>query len=992
MKDIYTIIEDPEIFELNRLQPHSAHINIYSLSESGKALILNGKWDFNYYPNPRELLSENPNPETIIPSGEITVPSNIQLQGFGSPGYTNTMYSWDGIEDIKPPKIPSLNNPTALYLKHFILNDEMKEKRLRLCIDGAESCIFVWLNEKFIGYSENSFSPAEFDITTQACPGENKLTILNVKHCSGSWLEDQDFWGLSGIFRDVYIYAVEDQFIEDIELTAALAEDFTSGRLKLSCLIDSLTPAGCELLLLIDGKPKIRSGKLNLAKGPSWHELSTEIASPLLGSAEAPNLYDVELQLLINDSIKDNASLKTGFRRFEIENGVMKLNGKRIIFKGVNRNEFHTERGRAITDTDIEEDLQIIKRNNLNAVRTSHYPNRQRFYDLCDRYGLYVIDEVNLETHGTWMVMGAPRPNEHTLPGDKPVWKGAVMDRAEAMIERDKNHPSILIWSCGNESYNGTIIRDMALWIRERDPSRLLQYEGVFFERRFDKEVSDVESRMYSKPSEITQYLDGEDTKPFILCEYAHAMGNSFGNIDEYIGLEKKYERYQGGFIWDYMDMALTGTDHSGVRRLMVGGEFDDRPNDGNFCGDGLLFADKKELAKMQHAKALFSPIGFSFSGGDAVIKNNNLFIDTSEYVFEWSILDDGSSVKSGKLKCIIAAGESKKLPLSQFAVPANCGEGVLELRVLQGKGTPWAPAGFEIAFGQHILKRKSFTPPAGKPAALVAGDCNLGADLSSGFALISRQNGALYSIKNRGVEMLLYGLLPDLWRAPTDNDLANNNTTRWFSWKTASLYPTLRDFRINRDCSSATSYYILPNGAELSISYSFLELGIIEIEEKLQPIEEDLPLFGISIFLPPAFSVFESYGNIQDESYPDRSRPRLGIMRSTPADRYSPYLNPQECGNQDEIRRLRLTDTRGLGLEITSDAPFSASVLPYTSHEMEAAHNISELPPVKKTVLSLRGGVCGIGGDDSWGAPVHDEYLLDASEGLDVKFYLKLI
>ena len=993
-------LEDPEIFAVNRIAAHSDHDRIDEAGNIIPPFSLNGKWDFLYYEKPDDVdfdvIFDSNHPADFK---SVIVPGHIQLQGFGKPQYVNTQYPWDGYEKPIPPQIPKYQNPVGFYIRSFDLPDHFDPENTRISFQGVESCFYVWLNGGFIGYSEDSFTLTEFDLSPFLKKKDNRLCVMVVRFCSGSWMEDQDFWRFSGIFRDVFLYQTAPVHIQDIEIKTHLNDDFSLAQVEANILLLNKNPRDITVSFsLADGKltKSIQAEALYDEENCSF---SMEIKNPKLWNAEEPHLYraDISIRETKSGDFISAARTEIGFRRFEIKNKIMMLNGKRIIFKGINRQEFYSKKGRAIDAGDIEEDLKILKRNNFNAIRTSHYPNNSAFYRLCDRYGFYVIDEANLETHGTWMVLGKVNRTEFIVPDDKPVWEAAVIDRARSMLERDKNHACILMWSCGNESYGGPVIKAMSDWFHQRDSSRLVHYEGISFDRRYD-DTSDVESRMYAKPAEIENYLINNPQKPFILCEYAHSMGNSFGNVQKYIDLTEKYPLFQGGFIWDFMDQALLTKDERGNEYFAVGGNFDDHPNDGYFCGDGLLFADRSPSPKLAEAKFLYQPVSITCLPESIRITNHQLFTDTSGYRFEWVLTGDGNPLRSAVFETNIEPGETKEIPL-RLDRSLFRGEVILTCSMKQKEATLWAPSDYEVAFGQGILQKYSpidldFEEKSPK-AHIIDGDYNVGIKMENSFALISKANGKLVSIQSEGAELLRSPISPDFWRAPTDNDLGNGNTFRWAQWKIASLYQKCERVSVDPERAQVTSFFFMPANPKIhcSMEYSFFKKNIVRIRMHLDPVKGDAPCVGIMFKMPGKWNRLSWYGNSQSEAYSDRqSACRIELCEGSVDRQYIPYLHPQECGNKTQLRFFTVTEDRGKGLRLSSDSPFEASALPYTAHEIENASNILHLPPRNETVVGAYKQKCGVGGDDSWGAPVHEEYLIKTDEGIDFTIYLQIL
>lgn len=628
-------LADPKVFAVNRLNAYSDHSYYLDIDKAlnGDAMelkqSLNGRWYFNYAKNPNERFVDFYKEDIDCHYFDmIDVPGHIQMQGYDQMQYINTLYPWDGHEKLRPPHISSDDNPVGSYVCYFEVNEALKNKTTRLVFDGVETAYYVWLNGEFIGYSEDSFTPSSFDVTYALKDGENKLAVEVYKRSSASWLEDQDFWRFSGIFRDVSLYAIEDIHINDLFVKTTLKNNYKD--VQVSVNLDVIAKKeGYLNTALYDQNNNI----IYQAKQLPLTNFSFGLTNVNLWSSENPYLYKLLLTVYDHDdNLVEVIPQKIGFREFKMDQGIMKLNGQRIVFRGVNRHEFAADKGRAITKEDMLYDIKFMKMHNINAVRTSHYPNQSLWYDLCDEYGIYLIDEANLESHGSWQKLGACEPSWN-IPGNLPQWHDVVVDRANTMLQRDKNHPSILIWSCGNESYAGTNIVAMANHFRENDPTRLVHYEGCVWNRDYC-EATDMESRMYAKAKEIETYLQGNPAKPYISCEYMHAMGNSLGGMKHYTDLEDKYAQYQGGFIWDYIDQAVYYTNGYGEKVLGYGGDFKERYTDYNFCGDGIVFADRTISPKAQEVKYLYQDIIIKPTDAGVIITNKMMFSNTSKYQF----------------------------------------------------------------------------------------------------------------------------------------------------------------------------------------------------------------------------------------------------------------------------------------------------------------------------------------------------------------------
>lgn len=1001
-------LEDPNVFQVNRMKAHSDHhYDTPSYTHNDLNLKQNGQWRFSYYKNykdiPRDFFeADYDNSDWDF----ITVPGHIQMQGYDKPQYVNTMYPWDGHENLIPPAIPADFNPVGLYSHNFTLPEHFENNPVYISFQGVESCFYLWCNGHFVGYSEDSFTPSEFDLTPYAVAGENRICAMVMRFCSGSWLEDQDFWRFSGIFRDVYLYTVPNIHIYDLEVKPEVDADLVHATLTCNFNIQSaLGACGTVGFELYDrhGNLTTTSARVDIAEKTT---LAVALKDVELWSAELPNLY--RLKVVIQNEqgeVVETVDQKIGFKRFELVNKIMLLNGKRIVFRGVNRHEFNPRTGRCVSEEDMIWDIKCMKRNNMNAVRTSHYPNHSLLYQLCDEYGLYVIDEANIETHGTWMVMGQVTDSPNKVPHDKMEWLGAVLDRGQSMVERDKNHPSIVIWSCGNESYGGVVMHELAQYYRKRDPSRLVHYESIFHDRSYP-ETTDMESRMYSKPQEVIEYLEADPQKPFILCEYTHAMGNSCGNMHKYIEIEEKYDMYQGGFIWDFIDQAIYKTDCNGKEYLATGGDFGDQPNDAYFCGDGIVFADRTETPKMQEVKFLYQAVKLLCTNNSVKIMNKNLWINTNIYDLVWSVMKDGICIEQGTIIADVAPLTEQEINIPYQSVIASNGEYVLDISLQLKVDTLWERAGYEIAFGQCAIDSSTATTvTAVSPAKAVCGDVNIGFKMKTSSAMFWKAAGRVTSLTTYGKELLVGAIKPDFWRAPTDNDLGNGNVLRWAQWKIASLYSHSTGYELNENavdeagtpCIKMTVPYnlnISPN-VECTLTYHFYHENKIKVTMAMDAGAnyKDIPAFGFSFLAPAEFSNVQWYGNGPDETETDRKHGgRLGIYNSTAKDNLTNYLNPQHCGNKTDLRWIAIKNKNGNGVKLSSNEAFECVVSPYSSHQLEMAHHDNELPDAVNTFIHVTKGTAGVAGDDTWGAPIHDEYLLDTTKPLVFSVDMELI
>ncbi len=1007
-------LSDPNVFAVNRLPAHSDHVYYESVQEAEEKRVmpmrhdLNGKWKFHYAVNPQYRPKEFYKlDETCANWQDISVPSHIQLQGFGTPQYVNTMYPWDGHHHLRPPEVPMDDNPVGSYVKYFHLPKQMKGNRVYISFQGVESAFYIWLNGHFIGYSEDSFTPAEFDLSDHVIDGENKVAVEVYQRSTGSWLEDQDFWRFSGIFRDVYLYTIPEIHLFDVNVRAELDATYQKGTVTGQFTSVEDIPSGSELVgKLYDEEGRLVVTRKGTVSDGKW-KLTLLVDAPQLWSAERPYLYELFIHIF-NESGKlvEVIPQKIGFRKFELIDKVMCLNGKRIVFKGVNRHEFNCRKGRAITKEDMLSDIKTLKRHNINAVRTSHYPNQSYWYELCDEYGIYVMDEMNLETHGSWQKMGEVEPSWN-IPGNKPEWQNIVIDRAKSMYERDKNHPSILIWSCGNESYAGEVILNVSKYFKEVDRSRLVHYEGVFHARDYD-ETSDMESRMYAKPDDIVQYLESNPTKPYISCEYMHAMGNSVGGMDKYTDLEAKYSMYQGGFIWDFIDQAILKKDRYGEEYFAYGGDYGDRPTDYSFCTNGIVYANRELSPKMQEVKSVYENVKLDVDKEGVTIKNDNLFISTEYYEVEYTLYAEGKEIDRNTInEVLIQPGGHKRLQFDFSKInTSGPSEYCIDVAVKLKESTLWAEAGFEVAFGQHVFQNGERTQKQSevfteqkREMKVVYGDVNIGVHGKGFSVLFSKQVGSLISLHYAGNEMISDPPVPMFWRATTENDKGYAQDYHSGVWYAASIARkcVAVDVEEKTDCISVIFTYRFSIHEEVKVQtkYDVFPNGSLRIKMDYAGAEglPQMPAFALSFKVPADYDQLQWYALGPDENYRDRCHgARLGIFENTAAVNVSKYVVPQETGNRTGLRWVNVRNHEGEGIKVSSlEEQLDCTVTPYTAFELESAKHHFELPNVHYTVITV-GKQMGVGGDDSWGAPVHEEYLLNGSGGLQFEFMIERI
>ena len=1001
----YSMVKNPEYFKDGCVSAHSSHSYYGSLAqaEAGEENFrysLNGIWKFHYAKNYQSAIPGFEKEDYCCRSwDDIRVPAHIQMEGWDAPQYANVQYPWEGKEQIQPGEIPEAFNPVASYVKYFEVPESMKDQRVFLSFQGAESGLAVWLNGSFVGYSEDSFTPSEFELTPYLKAGENKLAAQVFKWTSSSWCEDQDFFRFSGIYRDVYLYTVPQVHVWDLRVRTLLDDTFTHADLELVLKAEG---RGKAKITLFDQEETVASCEADLDGDETVCVMKVE--QPKLWSAEDPYLYQILIEVSDeNGEITEVIPQHTGFRRFEMKNSLMMLNGKRIVFKGVNRHEFSSLTGRQVNREDVIKDIITMKQNNINAIRTCHYPDDVMIYDLCDEYGLYLIAENNLESHGSWdTVKEGSGEYDGVVPCDKPEWLAMMLDRVNSMYQRDKNHPAILIWSCGNESFGGKDIYEMSRFYKDNDPTRLVHYEGLFHDRRYN-DTSDMESQMYPSVESIKAFLEKDRSKPFICCEYTHAMGNSCGAMHKYTDLTDTEPLYQGGFIWDYIDQSIDKKDRYGNTYQAYGGDFDDHPCDYNFSGNGIVYGQHRDPSpKMQEVKFNYQNISAEVTEEFVTVINKNLFVNTDAFDCVVTLKKDGKLVKKAALETHTAplSRDVYDLPIPVQTLP---GEYTVTVSFQLKEDTLWAARGHEVAFGEYTYQ-VSGTEETHKGALQVIDSIhNLGVKGENFEVMFSYLNGGLVSYRFGGTEMIKMIPKPNFWRAPTDNDDGNLMPMRYAQWKIASMYASHKtpagaypgsspiEKEITDQYVKISFTYYLPTApaSQCRLSYTVCGDGYIETQLQYDSVEGlgDMPEFGVMFKLDADYDQVSWYGMGPEETYEDRCLgAKLGIYRNEVRDNMAKYLNPQECGNKIGVRWACVTDKKGRGMRFTGDR-MNFSALPYTPHELENARHEFELPAVHYTVVRVSKQQMGVGGDDSWGARTHEEYLLPSGKEMDFVF-----
>ena len=949
-------LSNPEIFQVNRLTAHSSHHYYANEEEKQSSFIhvLDGTWKFHYANALNEVIDGFEKESYDCSTwDDIQVPSHIQMQGYGTPMYVNQIYPWSGSEELLPGEIPQ-HNPVGSYVTYFDSSILKENTKTRIVFHGAESGMALWINGAFVGYSEDSFTPSAFDISEYIHEGRNKVAVNVYRFTSSSWLEDQDFWRFSGLFRSVELQSIPYVHINDLKITQDV-NDLKHPKIIVASVMEASEDYTLEYRLFDADHTLLQSKVTN-------DTCVFEVDDPVLWYAEKPYLYHVEIVVKQEDKIIECVREHVGIRKFALKDGIMYINEKRIVFHGVDRHEFSCESGRVVSYDLTKQDILNMKANNINAIRTSHYPNQTFLYDLCDEYGIYVIDETNLETHGTWSEFF---DKEHIIPNDDPKWLENVLDRAKSMYERDKNHPSILIWSCGNESYGGKDIFEMSEYFRSVDPSRLVHYEGVSLDKRYP-DTTDMVSRMYTPAKEIEAYLKEHTEKPFILCEYAHAMGNSNGALYKYTDLEKKYSQYQGGFIWDYVDQAIL---HDG--KLYYGGDFHERPSDYDFCGNGIMFADRTPTPKLQEVKYCYQFIDTEINAKEITITNRYLITNLNEFDTFMTLYADGKEVKKETYHLSCKANESITIE-NPFVVDEKYEYSIL---------VTFEKDGHEYAHEQYVYPYQREEHHVWTPLSINEDYLNVGVSFEGGNVIFSKSKG-LVSYKVHSHEFIRMPVRPNFFRAATNNDVENGYGYRYGQWLQNSLYAKCKYINtVKEENRCIVSYeYALPSMEDhpLHMNYEVYGDGEIVVDMYLDAFENhiEMPAFGILLQTYADLDEVSYYGNGPEENYIDRKKGAvLGRYTYNVKENLTPYLYPQECGNRTDIREL-CVHSKKHALLIAGNM-FECSVLPYSPFVLENAKHQWELPQAYETVLSINEKQMGIAGDNTWGARTHDEFLL---------------
>lgn len=955
-----------------------------------------GKWKFRLFDNYKErILSFADTDFDSSEWDEIPVPSSWQMEGYDYPIYSNVQYPWERIQEPQPPEAPTEYNPVGCYIKKFTLPENFKKDRVILVFEGVESAFYLYLNGVRCGYGEGTFRRSEFDITEYLTDGENNISVEVYRWSTASWLEDQDFFRLSGIFREVYLYTTKEQYIKDFTLKALPdTKNYKTGDIVLEVELgkgDIYTEI--EMTVYDSDNIVVATDSLSV-EGGNKAVLSAAVPFIELWSAENPYLYNVVI--LLRDkggNAIEYTSCKTGFRHIEIKDSVLYYNGKRLLLKGTNRHEFSCDTGRTISKEQMIEDIIIMKKHNINAVRTSHYPNQPLWYQLCDEYGLYVIDENNLESHGT-RFMGEKTP---LMPDGMEMWTPSCMDRIESLYQRDKNHPSVIIWSLGNECSGGENFLKMHDYLNEIDHSRPVHYESIWDKAHFDydKNVTDIYSQMYPKPWDLERDINEHPEKPWMLCEFSHAMGNSVGGNYRYMELMDKYPCFFGVFVWDFVDQGVRKTLPDGTSYIAYGGESGEFTHDGTFCANGLVFADRELTPGIKEIKRLYQNVRFTAveaHKGVVDIQNDFLFTNLNAFNLHWQVISEKRVMDSGDLITDIAPGDTKRVYLNIDNVPE--GEWYLNIFYELKENTLWAKTGHAVAKAQFVINeyKNKKTDISGESMTVVTNYGSVtvsGGDLSVSF---SRRNGALYSIRKNGRELLKGDFKLNFWRALTDNDRGNRQEVRCGTWRKAGEYAWMgiqavenegKHVKVNVDFSLPT----IPE-TKGKLVYSITSKGIhvdysIDVPELLAEIPE------ISMILPlerKNYTDLEYLGRGPHENYIDRNTGAdIGLYSTSVDSLYVNYQKPQEYGERTGVRKALLKGESKIAFE--ADTEMEINVSPYTAHMLEDAAHKHNLPEGDTIYVRLILRQMGVGGYDSWGAHVLEEHKIFSNNSYSYGF-----
>lgn len=1002
--------QNPQVNEINR-EPAHAHFVPYineatalsqqslpasqrfEINKKGERRIsLNGTWKFCYSRNNGASPADFYKPGYDTKKWEdIKVPGSWELQGFDVPIYTDVDYPFPA----NPPYVPEDYNPVGAYVREFTVPGGWEKMDLFLDFEGVESAFYCWVNGELAGYSEDSRLPAHFNITKLLKKGNNKLAVKVFRYSDGSYLEDQDYWKYSGIERDVYLYARPSSRVRDFRLTAGLVNRYEDGAFNVEVKLNQPQPGETVEVKVMD-KDKAIYQYTHRIKSSSDTTLNAQELFPAVHpwSAETPYLY----QLIVNTFDAGGKALESfvhsfGFRSVEMGNGMQLINGVPVLFKGVNRHEHDKNTGRTITVESMIEDIRLMKQFNINAVRTSHYPNRPEWYALCDEFGLYLVDEANIESHGMM------NHKDRTL-ANYPDWETPFMQRMSRMVLRDRNFTSIVTWSLGNESGYGKHFETIYDWAKTNDPTRPVQYEGGGYDAK-----SDIYCPMYARIWALQRHVNQRDARPLILCEYAHAMGNSVGNLQDYWNLIYKYDQLQGGFIWDWVDATFAIKDKKGNNIWGYGGDmgFAGVPNDSNFCANGLVAADRSLHPHIHEVKKVYQYIHFepvAFTSNQIKVTNRHDFINLDNYVLRWSIESDGKSIENGEVEFPDISPRSFALiPLPIKTTQADGREYFLKLEAFTKTASPLVPKGHLAAMEQWAMP----VSDAKVPIKEVTGELDPESTAENftlngpGFRIVfSKGTGEMTELSYNGKNIIKEGLQPNFWRPLTDNDVANGHLDRCATWKHAGRKMRLKEMKCvvdsDKKLATITVDHNLPEQeSTLRTMYQVRPDGAVNVLFHYTPGSKalpEMPRLGMRMILNPEYDVMTWLGRGPHENYADRktSSP-IGLYTATVREQFHPYVRAQETANKTDVRWVALRNNAGEGVLIVGEEPLNVSAwnfpqddIDYVPFNVERRHGGS-IEKKDMVWLNIDHRLMGVGGDTTWGAQVHPEYTITPKE-----------
>jgi beta-galactosidase len=992
-------LEDPAFLGRNKLPPHAFAIPFGSAAgaltrEPARSAFyrsLNGVWRFRYVPNPGDRPVGFWRDDADLTGWDsIPVPGNWEPQGFGIPIYTNIPYLYPP----NPPFVPHDDNPVGSYRRSFTVPETWRGLRVILHFGSVKSAAFVWVNGREVGFTKGSKTPSEFDVTDHLRTGENTVAIQVYRFSDGDYLEDQDYWKISGLERDVFLYAVPPVHLRDFWLRPQLDSTLGAGTLEADVTLANQTGRRSGRMRVVlelrgpDGRPALSAPLTAELRTPAETTLTLRgaVPAPVHWTAETPRLYTALLALV--DEGGDTAQVfaqHLGFRRVEIKGGLLLVNGNPIRFRGVNRHEHDPGTGRYVTEESMRRDVALMKQANVNAVRTSHYPNDPHWYDLADEYGLYIVDEANVESHG----MGYHRD---TTLGNKPAWREAHLDRTIRMVERDKNHPSILIWSLGNEAGDGVNFEATYNWVRQRDASRPVMYERARWHTRVD-----LVTPMYTPITGLLDYVKEWQDRPLIMCEYAHAMGNSVGNFQDYWDVIYAHPQLQGGFIWDWVDQGLAATTRDGRPFWAYGGDYGPRgtPSDWNFLANGLVQPDRRPNPHYQEVRKVYQPVQVRLedaAAGRVRLVNRYGFRSLEHLTLRWTLTADADTVDAGEMPGpSVAAHDSVAVVLD--GLEGHDGpdgrERLLTVELVLREAEPFRPAGWVEVWEQFELGTGTAgaTGTTGAALAVAQDSATITVRGERFTAVFDRAWGTLASLAYDGTELLRTGLEPNFWRAPTDNDFGNQMPRRQRVWRRAGPDRHVEGMTVRsdeRDVVVTVEQSLPAGGARLLTTYTVRPSGDIRVHNRFTPGDTalpELPRLGMRFTMPAGFDRVTWWGRGPQESYWDRKTgARVGLYSAPAADLYYPYIRPQENGTRSDVRWMSVTNAAGVGLLAVGEPLLEASALPYLQEDFDEGQakvnrHPTDIAPRDLTEVRLDWHQMGVGGDNSWGALALEKY-----------------